>query len=88
MTCNGHQKGLGTDILLCAFFLPPVAVATTESMAIYPLPTMSSDDFTSKLAKLCPKPAVLGRMLLDLAVDTLEAVLNSPVNSKGCLVTV
>ena len=49
---------------------------------------MSSDDFTSKVAKLCPKPAVLGRMLLDLAVDTLEAVPNSPVNSKGCLMTV
>ena len=76
------------QFFLCVIILPPVAMATTESMAIYPQPTMSSDDFKSKLAKLCPKPAVLGRMLLDLAVGTLEAVPNSPVTSKRCLMTV
>ena len=48
---------------------------------------MSSDQFKSTLAKLCPKPAVLGKMLLDEAVVTLETVQSSTVNSKGGLLT-
>ena len=63
--------------------VPPVALATTESMAIYPLPTMSSDLFTASLAQLCPKHAVLGEMLLRTSTDVLKTVKDSTVKSES-----